>query len=233
MGGIFPGEARHVAADNDGPVPGPRRVPVKMCGLTRPEDAAVAVRLGASSLGVVFAGGPRLVTAHQAAEIVGAAGRIPVFGVFGSQGSDEILEVRERTGLTGAQLHGGGTPTTIERLRRAGMDVILVARLAGARDIGQLSTLRMLNCPLLVEPRVAGALGGSGAALSLDLALQARTQLEGHVMVLAGGLTPETVADVVRRVRPDAVDVSSGVEQIPGIKDHQRMARFLEVLGWV
>jgi len=231
MDRTFAGEAPGVLAGRGGPLT--RRVPVKICGLTRPEDAALAVRLGASALGVIFAGGPRLVAANQAAEIVSAAGRIPVFGVFGSQGSDEILELRERTGLAGAQLHSGGTATMIGCLRRGGLQVLVVTRLAGAADVEQLSRVRMLNCPLLVEPRVEGVLGGSGAALSLDLALGARAQLAGDVMVLAGGLTPETVAEVVRRVRPDAVDVSSGVEQIPGIKDHQRMARFLEVLGWV
>ncbi|HXW96571.1 MAG TPA: hypothetical protein VEI47_03220, partial [Gemmatimonadales bacterium] len=60
-----------------------------------------------------------------------------------------------------------------------------------------------------------------------------RERLAGHRMWLAGGLTPETVADTVCLVQPDVVDVSSGVEQIPGIKDHRRMARFMEVLGWV
>jgi phosphoribosylanthranilate isomerase len=182
---------------------------------------------------VIFAGGPRLVTGNQAAEIVSAAGGVPVFGVFGSQGWDEILEVRDRTGLAGAQLHGGASANAVERLRDAGMQVLVVARLAGTPEVEHLSDLRTLGCPLLVEPKVVGVLGGSGAALPLDVALRARERLEGHVMVLAGGLTPETVDDVVRRVRPDAVDVSSGVEQIPGIKDHQRMARFLEVLGWV
>jgi phosphoribosylanthranilate isomerase len=205
-------------------------LPVKICGLTRPEDAAEAVRLGASYLGVIFAGGPRQVTVDQARAIVEGAGQVPVIGVFGSQGSDEILEIRDRTGLAGAQLHGVVTPESVARLSDEGLLVIAVVRLADETDLDRLDALKAMGCPLLVEPRVEGKLGGAGIALPLALAARARERLTGHRMFLAGGLTPETVAEAVRVVRPDAVDVSSGVEQIPGIKDHHRMARFLEVL---
>jgi phosphoribosylanthranilate isomerase len=213
--------------------PSRRAVEVKICGLTRPGDAELAARLGAQYLGVVFAGGPRRVTPGQAATIVGAAGQIPVFGVFGSQGCDEILRVRDSAGLAGAQLHGGASAEAAARLRREGMEVLVVARLGGPSDLDALGALRTLGFPVLVEPRVAGALGGTGVVLSTDLAMRARSCLRGHPMILAGGLTAETVGAIVRLVRPDAVDVSSGVEQIPGIKDPQRMSRFLEALGWV
>lgn len=210
-----------------------RAVEVKICGLTRAGDAALAVRLGARYLGVVFAGGPRLVSPRQAAEITKVAGEVPVFGVFGSQGGDEILRVRDQAALSGAQLHGGVSPGLAERLRREGMRLLVVARLAGAADLEALAELRTLGVPVLVEPRVEGALGGAGVPLATDLARAARERLEGHPMILAGGLTPETVAGLVDLIRPDAVDVSSGVEQIPGVKDPERMSRFLEALGWV
>jgi phosphoribosylanthranilate isomerase len=204
--------------------------PAKICGLTRPEDAAEAVRLGASYLGVVFAGGPRQVTVEQARAIVRGAGQVPVIGVFGSQGSDEILRMRDQAGLAGAQLHGVVAPELVARLSDEGLLVLAVVRLAGEADLDRLDELKAMGCPLLVEPRVEGKLGGTGACLPLPLAVRARGRLAGHRMFLAGGLTPETIAEAVRVVRPDAVDVSSGVEQIPGIKDHHRMARFLEVL---
>jgi phosphoribosylanthranilate isomerase len=203
----------------------------KICGLTRPEDAAAAVRLGASYLGVIFAGGPRLVDSAQARSIVEAAGRIPVFGVFGSQGYAQILEVRDATGLAGAQLHGGASPALVDQLTRAGLLVVVVVKLAGSSDLARLTEQTGLGCPLLIEPRVEGKLGGAGVPLPVALAAEARSRLKKHPMWLAGGLTPDNVVEAVRVVRPDVVDVSSGVEQIPGIKDHQRMARFLEVLA--
>lgn len=204
--------------------------PAKICGLTRPEDAAVAVHLGASYLGVIFAGGPRQVDAGRARSIVEVAGRIPVFGVFGSQGHAQILEVRDAAGLAGAQLHDGATPELVDQLKREGLLVVATVKLAGTTDLGRLAELASLGCPLLIEPRVEGKLGGTGVPLPLTLATQARSRLLGRPMWLAGGLTPENVAEAVRVVQPDVVDVSSGVEQIPGIKDYQRMARFLEVL---
>lgn len=208
-------------------------LPAKICGLTRPGDAEAAIRLGASSLGVIFAGGPRQVTLAQARAVVGVAGQVPVFGVFSSQTREEILETAQQAGLAGAQLHGEPDPALVEGLVAAGLEVLMVSRLAGPDDLPRLDLARRLGVPALVEPRVAGRLGGGGVPLSLDLARMARERLVAHPMYLAGGLTPETVGDAVRAVRPDAVDVSSGVEQIPGIKDHDRLARFLEVLRWL
>lgn len=206
-------------------------IPAKICGLTRPQDAAAAVALGARYLGVIFAGGPRQLDPLQARSIVQVAGDVPVIGVFGSQGHAQILEVRDAAGLAGAQLHGGATPEFVHQLQREGLRVVVVVKLSGITDLDQLPELSELGCPLLIEPRVEGTLGGAGVALPLALAVEARRRLEGHPMWLAGGLRPENVAEAVRVVQPDVVDVSSGVEQIPGIKDHQRMARFLEVLA--
>lgn len=207
-------------------------VPAKICGVTRPEDAEAAARLGARWIGVVFAGGPRAVTPERAREVVRGAGPVPVIGVFKSLDAGQILQLRDRSGIAGAQLHGGITAELAATLRSEGLEVLAVARLASDRDLARLPELRRLGVPILVEPRVAGALGGTGIALSGGLARRARAALDGHPMFLAGGLTPETVAAAVRAARPDAVDVSSGVEQIPGVKDHTRMARFLEALGW-
>jgi phosphoribosylanthranilate isomerase len=211
-------------------VGGPGRTPAKICGLTRPEDAEAAVRLGASYLGVVFAGGPREVSVAQARSIVAAAGAVPVLGIFGSQSREEMLHISRQAGLRGAQLHGATTGETAEALRQAGLLVVTVAHLAGDDDLPRLDVFARGGGPILVEPRVAGRLGGSGAALPLGLARRARARLAGCPMWLAGGLTPESVAGAVRQVGPAAVDVSSGVEQIPGIKDHDKLARFLEAL---
>lgn len=205
---------------------------VKICGLTRPTDAAEAVRLGAGYLGVVFAGGPRRVDAGVAHAVVSAAQAVPVFGVFGSQSGDEILQLRDAVGLSGAQLHEGGSPELITRLMREGMQVLPVVHLTGAADLVLLDHDVPAGLPVLIEPRVAGQSGGSGVALPLELASQARSRLGTRRMFLAGGLTPASVRAAVVAVRPDVVDVSSGVEQIPGIKDQGRMARFMEAVAW-
>jgi phosphoribosylanthranilate isomerase len=135
-------------------------------------------------------------------------------------------------GLAGAQLHGGTTPDQVATLQSAGMQVLVVVHLATAADLDRLDSLKALGAPILVEPRVPGHLGGTGTALDLGLARAARERLRGHPMFLAGGLTPDTVRAAASAVSPDVVDVSSGVEQIPGIKDHDKLTRFLEALRW-
>jgi phosphoribosylanthranilate isomerase len=207
-----------------------RPVRAKICGLTRAQDAAVAVAAGADYLGVVFAGGPRHVTAQAAAEVAQAAGLVPVFGVFAEQSVDEILRITRAASLAGAQLHGTYRREDAARLRAEGLRVWRVARLAGPEDLGLLREAAVDADAVLVEPRVPHVTGGSGVALDLVLAGEARARLGGGAMVLAGGLTPQTVAAAVALVRPDIVDVSSGVERLPGIKDPDKIARFLEAV---
>jgi phosphoribosylanthranilate isomerase len=205
---------------------------VKICGLTRPEDAATAAAAGAAYLGVVFAGGPRRVTADLAAEVSAAAGGVPVFGVYDDQSVDEILRVTRAARLAGAQLHGAYRRQDAARLRAEGLRVWRVVRIAAPDDLDALSESVRDADAVLVEPLVAHASGGTGVSLDLAVAREARGRLAGFTMVLAGGLKPETVAAAVALVRPEVVDVSSGVERLPGIKDPDKIARFLEaVLG--
>ena len=207
-------------------------VRVKICGLTRPEDAAFAAGAGASFLGVVFAGGPRRVSFAKAAEIAAASRGVPVLGVFGDQAPGEIARNARETGLAGAQLHGPYTAEDAARLVEAGLIVWRVLRIARTADLDLLDETWPHAETVLIEPKVPHAQGGTGAPLDLDLAVEARRRLAGRRMGLAGGLTSETVGPAVALVRPDVVDVSSGVESLPGIKDHEKIARFLEaVLG--
>lgn len=201
---------------------------VKICGLTRPTDAAAAVAAGASYLGVVLAGGGRLVTTEQAAAIRAAAGSVPVLGVFGDQPVERILAVSRVAGLAGAQLHGAYRREDAARLRAAGLLVWRVVRIAAPGDLDRLAETSVDADAVLVEPRVEHALGGAGVSLDLAVAREARGRLAGVTMVLAGGLTPGSVAQAVALVRPEVVDVSSGVEHLPGIKDPEKIARFME-----
>jgi phosphoribosylanthranilate isomerase len=207
-----------------------RPVRVKICGLTRPEDAAVAATAGAAYLGVVFAGGPRRVSAALAAEISAAAAGVPVFGVYGEQSVEEIVELSRAARLAGAQLHGPYPRRAAGALRAAGIRVWRVVRIAAPADLDNLADSARDADAVLVEPRVAHAAGGTGVSLDLAVAREARQRLAGETMVLAGGLTPATVAAAVALVRPEVVDVSSGVERLPGIKDPDKIARFLEAV---
>jgi len=203
---------------------------VKICGLTRPGDAAVAVAAGAAYLGVVFAGGPRVVSDAEAASVGAAAGSVPVFGVYGEQTVDEILRLSEAAGLAGAQLHGAYRREEAGRLRSEGLLVWRVVRIATPDDLDTLAEAALDADAVLVEPRVPCAAGGAGVALDLAVAREARSRLAGATMVLAGGLRSDTVGEAVALVRPEVVDVSSGVEHLPGIKDPEKIARFMEAV---
>jgi phosphoribosylanthranilate isomerase len=204
-------------------------VEVKICGITRTSDAAAAHAAGADFLGVVFAGGPRRVDSTQAGLIVDAAGGRPVIGVFATQPVDEILQLCDRCGLAGAQLHGAYTTDEALRLKARGLLVWRVLRLSGVEDLETISSMAAGADAVLVEPKLAYAEGGAGVALPLTLAAQVRRRFSGR-LVLAGGLRPETVAQAVGLVRPDVVDVSSGVEILPGIKDSRKIEQFVEVV---
>lgn len=207
-------------------------VDAKICGLTRAEDAALAVAHGASRLGVIFAGGPRQRTPAEAREIVAAASGVPVLGVFGVQSIEEILAVVAAAGLSGVQLHGPSSGEVARRLQGEGLEVWRVARVP-VLDEAAFGVLVEHADLLLLEPRVAGegvASGGRGVPIDLVAAHEARDHLPVGVRAgLAGGLTPETLAEAIRVVGPDLVDVSSGVERAPGIKDPARLIRFLEI----
>jgi len=202
---------------------------IKFCGIMQPGDATVAAEAGAAYLGVVFAGGPRAVTVVGAREVVGAAGGVPVLGVFAAQSPDEILRIGEKAELSGAQLHGPYSRADAARLRAHGLEVWRVARIGGPSDLDILGEAELDSDTVLVEPRVPHALGGAGVSLDLELGRQARSRLVGP-MALAGGLTPDNVGEALVQVRPEIVDVSSGVERRPGIKDPNTIARFVEAV---
>ena len=206
-------------------------VEVKICGLTRPEDAALAVAHGAWRLGVIFAGGPRLVDVARAREIVAAAAGVPVLGVFGPREVSDIRDVAAAVGLSGVQLHGRSDAISSGILRAGGLEVWRVAALDVGSKLGEeLAERAAAADALLVEPSHPERSGGRGVALTRELALAARRAAPPIQFVLAGGLGPENVAELIRVVGPDAVDVSSGVESAPGRKDAGRLIRFLEIV---
>ena len=135
---------------------------IKFCGIMRPGDAALAAEAGAAYLGVVFAGGPRAVSMIGAREVVKAAAGVPVLGVFATQSPDEILRISEKAELRGVQLHGPYLPADAARLKAHGFEVWRVVRMADRSDLDLLAGAVLDSDVVLVEPRVAHAMGGAG-----------------------------------------------------------------------
>lgn len=206
-------------------------VDAKICGVTEPADAALAAALGAWRIGVIFAGGPRVVDLPRARDIVAAAAGVPVVGVFGSASFGTILDMMEGARLAVAQLHGSMDPGAIASLRRHGVAVWQVARFNDSAGLdAEVERIGGDADAIVVEPRSRAGLGGQGIVLPIDLARAARRVIASPRFILAGGLRAETVAEAICLAGPDAVDVSSGIELSPGKKDPAKLARFLEAV---
>lgn len=206
------------------------RVAIKFCGLTRDVDADAAVRLGAAYAGVIFAGGPRLLDARRARAVLAPTEGTGVsrVGVFGAQAPDEIAEVADACTLSVVQLHGERSRDEVARISElVKAEVWAVVRIAGAEVPAQLDELWQVAHGMVLDSHVPGMLGGTGTTFDWS-AVRDRIARHraGRRVILAGGLTPENVAGGLRALRPDVVDVSSGVEVRTGVKDHARMAAF-------
>ena len=203
-------------------------VDVKICGLTRPEDAEFADVAGAAYLGVIFAGGPRQRTPAQAKTTLSGR-RARRVGVFAGQSAREIADVAGEVGLDVAQLHGASDADRVRAVRAVtGLEVWAVVRTADGSLTDGVEELADAADALVVDALVPGQLGGSGIVLpwgTLGESLDAMAR--GHRIVLAGGLTPDNVVEAIGYVSPLIVDVSTGVESAPGIKDHARIRAFI------
>ncbi len=200
---------------------------VKICGVTRGDDAHAAVQLGAQALGFVFyAKSPRAVEPRHAAEIIsGLPPFITAVGLFVNPEESDIERVLARVPLNLLQFHGEETPDFCARFERP---YIKAARVRMGLDLLQYSQHYGTARGLLLDAYVEGAHGGTGSAFDWSL-IPRELPLP---VILSGGLTPDNVAAAIRRVRPWAVDVSSGVEASPGIKDSRKIAAFMkEVRG--
>lgn len=203
-------------------------VEVKICGLTRSIDAAAADAAGCSYLGVIFAGGPRHRSPAEARTTLDGRGARKV-GVFSFQSVGEVADVVAAVGLDVVQLHGDAGPERVDAIRAAsGREVWAVVRTADGVLPGDVEELADAADALLIDALSPGALGGSGIAVPWGLLGESLDAMAaGHRIVLAGGLTPENVGEAIGYVSPMVVDVSSGVESAPGIKDHARIRAFV------
>jgi len=201
---------------------------IKICGITNAQDAEAAVAAGADALGFVFyAQSPRCIEPAVAKRIIA---QLPPFilsvGVFVNQDQETIRNIYNECGLAFAQLHGDETPAFCESLGRP------ILRALRLRDRGSLLALaeykgRMGVRGFVVDAFSAEAYGGTGQTVDWSLA---REVAKAAPILLAGGLTPGNVQEAVRQVQPYGVDVSSGVEERPGKKDHEKIRAFTRAI---
>lgn len=203
-----------------------RRTRIKICGLTKPLDAVVAADLGADAIGLVFyEKSPRNVSLQQAEEILSA---LPAFvssvGLFLNPSVEYVEQVRASLSLDCLQFHGTEnhdfiTQFNMPYLKAIGMqdDISIVDSMAAYPD----------SLGYLLDSHASGEAGGSGVTFNWD---NIPSELRS-MMIVAGGITPHNVADCIARIRPYAVDVSSGVESSPGIKDREKMEKLFTAIG--
>lgn len=196
---------------------------VKICGVTNQEDALRAADLGADAVGFIFvAGSARRIEPGRAAEIILM---LPPFvtavGIFANSEEREVRQIVRDCGLGLIQLQGAEAP---DFCRRLGPRVIKAIHIQDAASLNKMIPYRSVRA-FVLDSHQPGQLGGSGKTFNWEIAAQAKKF--GRV-ILAGGLTPENVAEAVRQVGPIGVDVSSGVESQIGKKDRDKMRRFIE-----
>jgi phosphoribosylanthranilate isomerase len=196
---------------------------IKVCGITKIEDALAAQALGADAIGMVFAESPRRVEKEQAREIVQA---LPPFvhlvGVFVDEEKSVIEDIADFCRLTVLQFHGAESPEYC-----AGFDrpVIKAFRISQREDIERLKPYQGKVSAFLLDTYHPALAGGTGQTFDWDMAKEV-----GKIgpIILAGGLNPDNIEAAIRAVKPYAVDVSSGVEMTLGKKDHDKMRLFIE-----
>jgi phosphoribosylanthranilate isomerase len=202
---------------------------VKVCGMTNLADAEHAASHGAWAIGLIHhRESPRYVSPDVAEEI-GAAlkRRCELAGVFVNSSLDGVIDAADRENLTLLQFHGEEGPSfCVEAARRTGAKVIKAMRIKSAADVRAAEAFR--TDYHLFDAYWHGLHGGTGQSFDWDLVAKRRSKVP---MILAGGLTADTVADAIELVRPFAVDVVSGVEAEPGRKDQPKVEAFLEAAG--
>ncbi len=203
-------------------------IKIKICGITNPEDAEAAIGAGADALGFVFfAPSPRSITPAVAKRIIT---QLPPFvlpvGVFVNHDQETIKKIFDDCGLAFAQLHGDETPAFCESL---GRPVLRALRLRDRKSLLALAEYkgRMGVRGFVVDAFSSEAYGGTGQTVDWSLA---REVAKVAPILLAGGLTPSNVQEAIQQVQPYGIDVSSGVEDRPGKKDHEKIRAFTQAV---
>jgi phosphoribosylanthranilate isomerase len=198
-------------------------VRIKICGITNAEDAIAAADLGADAIGFVFAPSPRQISPDKAREIIMALPPlVQTVGVFVDEDPEKVASTAALCHLDLLQFHG---KESASYCRGFGQRVIKAVQVQGPDGLEGCSEYSGVVDAFLLDTYVPGQKGGTGLTFDWNLALEAKRF--GRI-ILAGGLNPDNVAAAITAVKPYAVDASSGLELKPGVKDHEKMARFIQ-----
>jgi len=203
-------------------------VKVKICGITNLGDAATAARLGADMLGFNFCEkSPRFITPNAARDIIRelTASTLNI-GVFVDESEDTVVKIAETTGLSGIQLHGNESPDLVSKLK-ARTKLFVVKALRVGPDFLPETAAEFETDAILLDAYSPSVYGGTGEMFDWEVARNVKYRTKR--LFLAGGLKPGNVADAVSLLRPFAVDVASGVESSPGIKDPKWVESFIRI----
>lgn len=201
---------------------------VKICGLTRVDEALECVALEADAIGCVFyPKSPRHLTDHLAGEICMAVQeRVKTVGVFVNETFSSIMQRVDHCHLNAVQLHGQEPPELVRRLREENLHVIKALFIDGKPSLEDVSSYHA--SAFLVECGLGRLPGGNALEWNWE---QAKSLGEKHPLIIAGGLTPENVCDAIKASAPHAVDVSSGVESVPGRKDPGKVGALISAVS--
>ena len=203
-------------------------VRVKICGITNVEDALLACELGADAIGLNFYGkSPRCISPFMASKVIRKLTPfVAPIGIFVNWDASPVTTLAKALGLSAAQLHGDEPPQLITEIAKK-VPVIKALHVAKGSALPPFAKYRAATAFLLDAPH-SGQYGGTGQTADWGVA---HTAAKSHRILLAGGLTPENVAEAILAVRPYAVDVTSGVESKPGRKDPAKLNAFFEAVA--
>jgi phosphoribosylanthranilate isomerase len=199
---------------------------VKICGVTNREDALFAAECGASALGFIFyPSSPRYITPDDARKIISALpNELVKVGVFVNEKPEEIQRVKKCCALDMIQLHGDESPDYCRAFLPSG--IIKAVELKNDDDLNLACIYDV--AAILVDCRDAGLYGGTGKKSNWDLACRLKNKKS---LILSGGLNAENIAEALKTVAPAALDINSGVETVPGKKDHAKLVRLFNVIN--
>ena len=209
------------------------KVRIKICGITNKKDLQAAADFGADAVGFVVGvkSSPRNLQLSEARKLIKL---VPLFVnsvvVTINENSKEIIEICRRLHPTSLQIHGKSIQSDLKSLKEEIPNLFLIGSVKATpfNAIKKAKDISKNVDAVLIDSYVKGKNGGTGVVHNWDLSLRIKEDIAPTPLILAGGLKPENVADAIRSVQPYAVDVSSGVEKKPGIKDHKKLFNFIK-----